>query len=90
MTESDDCTVSMRDMKRIAGDLNEFVVTFDQIFSRMAFGEAGPDLLVEYMLNRDVRARLAEARKVVFEVLERELGEEAADDIGESGFRYFG
>jgi hypothetical protein len=70
---------------RLAGDLNELVVSFDRIFSRMAFGTGGPELLVEYMNDRDMQARIAAARELVFDALEVVIGPKAA----ENGYRHF-
>ncbi|MDI6103022.1 hypothetical protein QLQ12_30850 [Actinoplanes sp. NEAU-A12] len=88
MSDSNPCVVSVDDMKKIATDLNEFVVCFDRIFSRLAFSDASPDILVNYMLDRDVRLRLAEARSVVWDSLREKISEEEADDLSESGYEY--
>ena len=83
------CQLTLDEAKKVAGDLNEFVVAFDRIFSRIAFGEADSELLLSYMSERNFRQRLAEARSVVFDALERTIGEEAADRIAEEGYRHF-
>jgi hypothetical protein len=84
------CLLTLDEAIKVGSDLNEFVVAFDQIFSRIAFSEASPDLLVSYMTERNVRRRLAEARSAVFDALERVIGQEASDRIGEEGYRHFG
>ncbi|WP_433391984.1 hypothetical protein [Micromonospora sp. KLBMP9576] len=90
MTEnSPEWRIGLADMIGMAEDVNEFVTTFDQILSRIAFDGAGSDLLLQYFLDRDVKARLARVRAVIFDALEAELGEEAADRIGERGYRHF-
>jgi hypothetical protein len=64
-------------------------VAFDQILSRIAFGEASSDLLASYLSERNVRQRLASARSVIFDALERVIGQEVSDRIGEEGYRHF-
>jgi hypothetical protein len=88
MSQPDPCLVPVDEMKKIACDLNEIVVCFDRIFSRLAFSGASPDILVNYMLDRDVRLRLAEARSVLWDSLRERISEEEADDLAESGFKY--
>ncbi|MFK3979016.1 hypothetical protein ACI2K4_01425 [Micromonospora sp. NPDC050397] len=84
-----ECRIGISDATDIATDLNEFVSTFDQIYSRIAFEGAGADLLLQYFNDRNVRSRLARARNIVFDALEAEVGQDAADEIGERGYRYF-
>ncbi|MEV0325157.1 hypothetical protein AB0H63_01725 [Micromonospora echinospora] len=83
------CSLTIDEATKVASDLNEFVVAFDQILSRIAFGEAGSDLLASYVFERNVRQRLASARSVIFDALEREIGQEASDRIAEEGYRHF-
>lgn len=87
--DSEACRLTLDEAIKIATDLNEFVVTFDRIFSRIAFAEASSDLLVNYMSERNVRQRLATARSAVFDALERAIGQEASDRIAEEGYRHF-
>lgn len=91
MTEggSKHCQLAVDEAIRVATDLNEFVVAFDQILSRIAFGEANSDLLTSYVSERNVRQRLASARSAMFDALERVIGQEASDRIAEEGYRHF-
>ncbi|MEW2445876.1 hypothetical protein [Micromonospora marina] len=81
------CELTVDEAIKVAADLNEFVVVFDQIISRVAFGGADADLLVSYVTKRDVRRRLASARSAIFGALERVIGQEASDRIAEEGYR---
>lgn len=87
--DSEGCRLMLDEAIKVATDLNEFVVAFDRIFSRIAFGEASADLLVSFMSERNVRQRLAAARSAVFDALEQAIGQEAADRIAEEGYRHF-
>jgi hypothetical protein len=91
MTEggSEHCQLTVDEAVQVASDLNEFVVAFDQILSRIAFGEASPDVLTSYLSERNVRQRLASARSTIFDALERVIGQEASDRIAEEGYRHF-
>ena len=91
MTEggSKHCQLAVDEAIQVAADLNEFVVAFDQIFSRIAFGDANSDLLTDYVSERNVRQRLASARSAIFDALERVIGQEASDRIAEEGYRHF-
>ncbi|GIJ33145.1 hypothetical protein [Micromonospora sediminimaris] len=68
------CQLRVDEAIQIATDLNEFVVAFDQILSRIAFGEANSDLLTSYLSERNVRQRLASARSAIFDALEQVVG----------------
>ncbi|MEU4626867.1 hypothetical protein AB0G04_43690 [Actinoplanes sp. NPDC023801] len=91
MTDNQDatCQLALTDAIKVGSDLDEFVVAFDRIFSRIAFGEGGPDLLVTYMMERAVRERIAAARSVVFAAVERVIGEDAVERIAEEKYRHF-
>ena len=77
MTEggSQHCQLAVDEAIKVASDLNEFVVAFDRIFSRIAFGEANSDLLTSYVLERNVRQRLASARSAIFDAIEEVIGQ---------------
>ncbi|WP_155244308.1 hypothetical protein [Salinispora tropica] len=91
MTEgsSERCHLTVDEAIEVAADLNEFVVAFDQIFSRITFGGASSELLTSYMIERNVRQRLASARSSIFDALERVIGQEVSDRIAEQGYRHF-
>jgi hypothetical protein len=89
MNRDAECRLSLDDTKRAAGELNEFVTAFDQIFSRILFKDAGPDLFLRYFIDRDVMQRLGWVRGVIFDALEAEIGQEAADQLGDEVYNYF-
>ena len=84
------CQLTVDEAIQVATDLNEFVVALDQIFSRIAFGQANSDLLMSYISERNVPQRLASARSTTSSTLsEPVIGQEASDRIGEEGYRHF-
>ncbi|MEU1393890.1 MULTISPECIES: hypothetical protein [unclassified Nonomuraea] len=71
-------------------DLNEFVVSLDRIRSRIAFADASPRILVDYMVDRELFQRLARARELVGDAVEAVIGDERLEEIAEEGYVYPG
>lgn len=69
-------------------DLNEYVVSLDRILSRIGTGGQDPEILLNYMIDRDVFRRLTKLRAAVGDALESVLGEDEVDRIGEESYRY--
>ncbi|MEW2161034.1 hypothetical protein AB0950_38315 [Streptomyces sp. NPDC007189] len=69
-------------------DLEEYVVSLDRILSRIGAGE-DPRVLLEYVVEYGLPARLARAREFVGDSLERVIGAEALEEIAEQvkGYR---
>jgi hypothetical protein len=90
MRSEGECTVSLEEVMRAASDLEEFVVAFDQIYPASLSRVPDADMLLQYFIDRDVRRRLAVIRGIIFDSLERQIGPDAADEIGERVYRHFG
>jgi hypothetical protein len=69
-------------------DMEEFVVSLDRIRSRIAFGQASPHIMMDYMVEREMFQRLAKARRVLSDLLEPVIGEEALEEIAEDTYVY--
>lgn len=68
--------------------LEESVVSIHRVMSRAAEGAQVGHLLEQYFLERNAWPRLSEARRVLAEALDREIGEEGVTELlGE--IRYF-
>jgi hypothetical protein len=57
-------------------DLNEFVVSLDQLGSRMAFGTADEHTVGTFIVDWDVARRLSRARRVISDALDAQLSQE--------------
>lgn len=68
-------------------DTEEYVVSLDRILSRIGSG-SDPKILVEYIVARDVFARLGRAREELGELLDSIYGSNEVDEIAEKAFRY--
>jgi hypothetical protein len=79
--------LSVEDAASIFRDLEEYVVSLDRIISRIGSG-IDPAILVDYLAERRVPARLASVRELLGDKLEAEIGEEELEIIAESAFRY--
>ncbi|QES49825.1 hypothetical protein DEJ50_20375 [Streptomyces venezuelae] len=86
--QPDSVEMSLSDAIVAARDLNEYVVSLDRILSRIGTGGQDPEILVRYIVDRDVRTRLAEMRNVICTALESRLGEERVDEICEEAYFY--
>ncbi|MFJ6084398.1 hypothetical protein ACIQI8_23635 [Streptomyces sp. NPDC092369] len=69
-------------------DLEEYVVSLDRVLSRIGAGE-DPGILLAYVVDHGLPARLARAREFVGDSLEKAIGAEALEDIAEQveGYR---
>ncbi|MDH6629142.1 hypothetical protein M2271_006978 [Streptomyces sp. LBL] len=69
-------------------DLEEYVVSLDRVLSRIGAGE-DPRILLEYVVEHGLPARLARAREFVGDSLEKVIGAEAVEEIAEQveGYR---
>ncbi|MEU6086474.1 hypothetical protein ABZ865_06620 [Streptomyces sp. NPDC047085] len=69
-------------------DLEEYVVSLDRVLSRIGAGE-DPRILLEYVVEYGLPARLARAREFVGDALEQVIGAEALEEIAEhiEGYR---
>jgi hypothetical protein len=79
--------LSEDDLTKLFGDLEEIVVSLDRLLSRIGAG-AGPDKLLQFVVERDLLGRLARDRAVVGDALARIIGEERVEEIAESQYRY--
>ncbi|WP_241842174.1 hypothetical protein [Pseudofrankia sp. BMG5.36] len=80
-------SISIADAVNAFRDLNELVVSFDRIGSRIGNGR-NPAILYGYVVDHDVTPRLARLREILGEALEEALSEEEVDQIGESSYFY--
>ncbi|MFI6168527.1 hypothetical protein ACIBCN_17240 [Nocardia sp. NPDC051052] len=71
-------------------DMEEFVKSLDRIRSRIAFGGADPQILVDYIVDREVFQRLAKARRRLIELVEPVIGAEQLEEIAEGVYAYPG
>ncbi|MFD5574256.1 hypothetical protein [Streptomyces cadmiisoli] len=62
-------------------DLNEFVVSLDQLGSRIAFGTAHEHTIGKFIVDWDVARRLSRARHVISVALDEQLSEEDNAEI---------
>ncbi|QIY69673.1 hypothetical protein HEP84_11370 [Streptomyces sp. RLB1-33] len=69
-------------------DLEEYVVSLDRVLSRIGAGE-DPRILLEYVVDYGLPARLARAREFVGDSLEKVIGAEALEEIADQveGYR---
>jgi len=69
-------------------DLEEYVVSLDRVLSRIGAG-GDPGLLLEYVVEHGLPARLARAREFVGDALETVIGAEALEAIADQveGYR---
>ncbi|WP_320779473.1 hypothetical protein [Streptomyces sp. CRN 30] len=63
-------------------DLEEYVVSLDRVLSRIGAG-ADPRILLDYVVEYGLPARLARARQFVGDSLEEVIGAEALEEIAE-------
>lgn len=63
-------------------DLEEYVVSLDRVLSRIGAG-GDPRILLEYVVEYGLPARLARAREFVGDSLENAIGAEALEEIAE-------
>lgn len=86
-TPGEKLQIPLDDALLIFRDLEEYVVSFDRILSRIGAG-ADPVTLIDYLADRDIPSRLARARGIMGELLEERIGAEAVDEIAENGYVY--
>lgn len=69
-------------------DLEEYVVSLDRVLSRIGAGE-DPRVLLEYVVEYGLPARLARARGFVGDALESVIGADALEAVAEQveGYR---
>ncbi|MFE9436571.1 hypothetical protein [Streptomyces sp. NPDC006640] len=69
-------------------DLEEYVVSLDRVLSRIGAGE-DPRILLQYVVEYGLPARLARAREFVGDTLEKAIGAEALEEIADEveGYR---
>ncbi|MEU5863734.1 MULTISPECIES: hypothetical protein [unclassified Nonomuraea] len=89
MSESE-VTLRLPDAIELFSDLNEFVVSLDRIRSRIAFADASPQILVDYMVDRELFQRLAKWRGLLGDAVEAVIGDERLEEIAEEGYVYPG
>ena len=87
-SQDDRVTVNLADAVEALRDLNEYVVSLDRILSRIGTGGHDPEILLDYVVDRNVMHRLAHLREVVGAALDAVSGKEEADQIAESSYRY--
>ncbi|MFH8470718.1 hypothetical protein [Streptomyces sp. NPDC017991] len=73
--------VPLNEVVAVLQDLNEFVVSLNQLRSRMAFGTADEHTIGKFILDWDVTRRLSRARHVISVALDEQLSEEANSEI---------
>ncbi|MGW0883347.1 hypothetical protein [Streptomyces sp. NPDC002671] len=86
MTQS--ISVELAGFTDLFQDLEEYVVSLDRVLSRIGAGE-DPRILLEYVVEYGLPARLARAREFVGDSLEKVIGAEALEEIAEQveGYR---
>ncbi|WP_433664055.1 hypothetical protein ACQPW1_19190 [Nocardia sp. CA-128927] len=89
MSENVDVPLPLVDALELFRDMNEFVISFDRISSRITWG-ADPQILMDYIVDRNVFPRLAKIRGRLGDLVESVIGEERLEEIGESGYVYPG
>ncbi|MFF7637303.1 hypothetical protein ACFZB9_29750 [Kitasatospora sp. NPDC008050] len=80
--------IPLADMVNAVRDLNEYVVSLDRILSRIGTGGKSPEILLQYIVDRNVLRRIADLRTVVCDALEDRIGEEAVDEIADGAYFY--
>lgn len=88
MMEAPSVKIPLADAIEAAKDLNEYVVCLDRIFSRLGTGEYRPEILADYMADRQVMQRLARLREKVFDALEVAIGIDEAEKVAEEAYFY--
>ncbi|MGW3651197.1 hypothetical protein [Streptomyces sp. NPDC000878] len=63
-------------------DLESYVVSLDRVLSRIGAGD-DPGILVDYVVEHGLPARLARDRRFVIDSLESVIGAEAVEEIAE-------
>jgi hypothetical protein len=88
---SQEIRIPLNEVVAVLQDLNEFVVSLDQLGSRMALGTADEHTIGNFILDWDVARRLARARSVISVALDEQLSREdnlEIDDLCEQGRFY--
>jgi hypothetical protein len=88
MIESRIVRLEVDDAIEAAKDLNEYVVCLDRIFSRLGTGDYGDEILIDYLVQRDVMRRLARLREKIFDALDEVIGPEESERIAEESYVY--
>lgn len=73
--------IPLNEAVAVLQDLNEFVVSLDQLGSRMAFGTADEHTIAKFIVDWDVARRLSRARHVISVALDEQLSEEDNAEI---------
>ncbi|WP_053760436.1 hypothetical protein [Streptomyces sp. AS58] len=71
----------LNEVVAVLQDLNEFVVSFDRLGSRQAFGSADEYTVGKYIADRDVARRLSRARHVISVALDAQLSDDENAEI---------
>ena len=79
--------IALEDMVTLFGDAEEYVVSLDRILSRIGAGR-DPEILLNYVVDRQVFQRIAHARQVLAGALEEVVGVDEVERIAESRYRY--
>lgn len=88
MTESvETVNLTAEDATRLFGDLEELTVNLDRILSRIGAG-SDPGILLNYVVERNIRSRIAWARGMVGDALEAAIGADAVETLAGDVFRY--
>ncbi|MER5904870.1 hypothetical protein ABT150_33045 [Streptomyces mirabilis] len=66
----------LNEVVAVLQDLNEFVVSLDQLGSRQAFGTADEYAVGKFIAGWDVARRLSRARRVISVALDAQLSED--------------
>lgn len=73
--------IPLNEVVAVLQDLNEFVVSLDQLGSRMAFGTADEHTIGKFIVDWEVARRLSRARRVLSVALDGQLSEEDNAEI---------
>ncbi|MCT9113258.1 hypothetical protein ACFWD7_31325 [Streptomyces mirabilis] len=71
----------LNEVVAVLQDLNEFVVSLDQLGSRQAFGTADEYTVGKFVADWDVARRLSRARRVISVALDAQLSEDENAEI---------
>ncbi|MFF1451906.1 hypothetical protein ACFVYF_27755 [Streptomyces sp. NPDC058274] len=74
--------VELEGLVEVFRDLEDYVISLDRVLSRIGAGE-DPRILVEYVVEHNLPARMARAREFVGDSLERYIGADKLEEIAE-------
>lgn len=87
--DNSEVSLPLADAIELFCEMEEFVVSFDRISSRITWG-ADEQILTDYIVDRKVFPRLAKVRGRLADLVETAIGAERLEEIAEGVYAYPG